>query len=312
MYRASAETNSLARLDLAAQKNDICLLHSETKEGRICAEETVCLIKKFLAPQKLELRQIEGLQVEDASRFRQVGIQRLFATLDELHQRYGNSLLNVTGGFKSVVPYMTIYGQLHRIPVVYIFERSEQLITLPPVPVNYDWDRLAQAGDALRWLEQEGVGSDEEFFRKIPGVSFEKREWFRSLLEQEGGEVTLSAFGMLLANALRQQEASVYLSPKAWKDDQRSSGKVRVQFKQMLSRAGNPIWRKQKFHKHSSELIIFKPGDTGERMGAFLRGDRVYICRLWATHDQYDSEARMERIDDYPISKFTPYLESVE
>lgn len=305
LHWASAEINSLARLELETH-DELFLLHSETGDGRVCAEETARLLEKHLGRQA-ELHQIVGLQVDDAGRFRHEGIQNLFATLDRLHQRYGDSVLNVTGGFKSVVPYMTLYGQLHRIPVVYVFEQSNQLITLPPVPVNYDWERLSQAGDALHWLVQEGVGREQEFFSKIPGVSYEEREWFRSLLEQDGNEVTLSAFGLLLVHALEQQEAQVLLSPKARQDHQASSGKVREQFDHLLDRVGDPIWRHQHRHAFSSELSIFKPGNTSKRMGAFLRGERVYVARLWSSHDQYEREAPAERIVDYPTSKFTPH-----
>jgi CRISPR/Cas system-associated protein Csm6 len=53
-------------------------------------------------------------------------------------------ILNATGCFKSVVPYLTLRGLLYRLNVVYIFEQSNALLTLPPAPIHFDllWARI--------------------------------------------------------------------------------------------------------------------------------------------------------------------------
>ena len=97
----------------------------------------------------VQLHEIPGLQVTDHDRFRREGIDNLFKILDDiskprLDRGQHDVWLNVTGGFKSVVPYVTLFGLLYRLPVVYIFERSNTLITLPPAAINFDFERLAR------------------------------------------------------------------------------------------------------------------------------------------------------------------------
>lgn len=305
LHHASAETNSMERLRPDPKQHRIALLHSETVDGKICAEEVADLVRKHFGLET-ELFYLNGLQVDNAQRFRLVGIQSIFETLDRLRQRDWNLLLNVTGGFKSVVPYMTLYGQIHQIEVVYIFERSNQLIRLPPAPINFDFERLKIAEEALRWLGEESVGSQEEFFQKMPQASHEDKKWCETLLEKDGESVTLSAFGIIMFNALRERPADVFVYPRAMETYQKyQSHTSGEQFRHMLSNVSNPLWRQQKIHHHSSELLIFKPGNTGERMGCFLKDGAVYVARLWQSHDQYLQEARAEKIKDYPIEKFT-------
>ena len=130
---ASAETNSLAKLKIT-QGDEVALLHSETPDGRICAEEVARLAEKHFetAP---TLREIAGLQVTDAQRFRRIGVQNLFSVLAELHSHRPDVVLNATGGFKAVVPYLTLYGLMHRLQVIYLFERSDSLITTAAGPL---------------------------------------------------------------------------------------------------------------------------------------------------------------------------------
>ena len=124
-------------------------------------------------------------------------------------------ILNTTGGFKSTVPYLTLYGLLHRLPVVYLLEQSDALLTLPPAPIQFDYGRLSQAADALTLLRQVTCLGKEEFFKLIPGVPHHDRAWYESLLEEEGAVVTLSAFGLLLVEAVQKEQAEVSRHPSA-------------------------------------------------------------------------------------------------
>ena len=305
LHWASAETNSLVRLKLDSKKDRIALLHSETEDGKICAEEVQKIINNNLDVQS-ELFCLQGLQVENAERFRREGIQSLFETLERLRQRDWNLRLNVTGGFKSVVPYMTLYGQFHQLEVVYIFERSSQLINLPPAPINFDYERLKIAEEALRWLGKKGVGGKQGFFNKMPEASREDQKWCATLLEDDGESVILSAFGLILYQALQARPTKVFLHQKARQIyEQHKTHKSGEQFSFMLKRVAEPLWRQQKIHAHSSELDIYKPGNTGERMGAFLLNGSVYVAQLWPNHDLYEQEATSERIADYPVEEFT-------
>lgn len=309
LTRASAETNSLHRLQVS-DRDLVVLLHTETDDGQICAEELQRLIAETFKAE-VELARIVGLQVSDQRRFRREGIQNLF---NEVHRRCRHMLdepeppivLNATGGFKSTVPYLTLYGLMYRLPVVYIFERSDALLWLPPAPIHFDYERLARAEAALRRLQELGAMPKHEFFELIPRLPFHERPWFESLLEEDDGMVTLSAFGFLLAEALEREQSQVYISPAAAKAYEASAGIARSQFTYMLDRVSDPLWRVQKRHTyHNSELVVFKPGKTRERMACIIEGSRVYVCELLDRDDYRRIEGK--RPSDYNLAEFVPW-----
>lgn len=46
--------------------------------------------------------------------------------------------INITAGYKGTIPYLTIVAQLLHIPLQYVYECSDALITIPPLPVGLD------------------------------------------------------------------------------------------------------------------------------------------------------------------------------
>ena len=251
---ASAESHSLYRMGLHAD-DTVHLLHSATEDGKTCALELKALIEgaKELG-QHVDIHDIAGLQVKDLSLFRREGIPNLFRKLDDISRpardrgRHHDVCLNITGGFKSVVPYVTLFGLLYRLHVVYIFERSDTLLTLPPALINFDFERLAQVEAALQRLYDQDIMLKDDFFKAIPNLDHSKREWVSSLLEEEDGLVALSAFGQLVSQAINPSLPSVHLSPNAQETYDRASGDLRRHFTVMLVRVANPLWREQARH----------------------------------------------------------------
>ena len=317
LTRASAELHSLFRMNL--DPGDVVhLLHTQTKDGKACAAALkVEISDNEELGQKVQLHEVCGLQVTDRNCFRREGIDSLFKILDRLskpHLDRGQQdvWLNVTGGYKSVVPYVTLFGLLYRLPVVYIFERSNTLITLPPAAINFDFERLAQVDDAIHRLVEEGVMPKNEFFKEIPNLDHAKRDWLSTLLEEDDGHVTLSAFGLLASRVINRDVSSVYLSPTALEAYNNAKGDVHRHFTGMLIRVSDPIWRRQKTHSfHGTDLTVFKPGNTSERMAAFVQNDEIYVCELYQ-HDQYERELPGRNKADYPLGSFRPWGKSAD
>jgi len=311
LVKASAESNSLVRMN-AMDTDEVHLLHSETDDGRVCAEELKKLFEDCFEID-CKAHKIVGLQVLDAPRFRRSGVQNLFAKLNEICKPHldnpeASVVLNAAGGFKSVTPYLTLFGLLYRIPVTYIFEQSPAMITLPPAPINFDYERLSQALNALNHLQDKAVIPREEFFERIRGIAYHERDWFESLLEEEDNQVTLSAFGSLLYETLAREQSSVFLSPRAKAALDESQGNAKGQFLFMLSRVGDPLWRLGKRHAFAgTDLNVYKPGNTAQRMAGFVRGSQIYICELFVNHDAYERELPGKQIADYPIAHFQPW-----
>jgi len=116
--------------------------------------------------------------------------------------------INMTGGFKAVVPFLAIYGQLYRIPTYYIFENAEELIQLPQLPINYDFSLVEDYYTAFEDANKgkQNLKTKKEFLINLdndPGEAekllkdFINRQLFKTV---EEGKIALTVYGKLLFN----------------------------------------------------------------------------------------------------------------
>ena len=245
LSRISAETNSLARMKVE-QGDDIVLLTTETQDGQICAEEIKTIIEETFSA-KVSIKRIEGLQVHDVDQFKKSGVQNLFDALDKHCIPSGSDkakkdvILNMTGGFKAVATYLVLYGMLYQVDVVYLYEQSNQLLTLPPAPLQFDWERMQPAVRAFQKLNADHVMDKGAFFDLVPGAGHEDRRWYETLLEEDGqGSVTLSAFGQLVARRLDFGEGDPLADGR---NPPPKAGEIRF-YKKRFSTQGHDIMRR--------------------------------------------------------------------
>lgn len=84
---------------------------------------------------------IKDLRVDSKDNYEK-GFMELIEQLDKL--KLGkNDILNITGGYKAIIPILTLYGQLKEIPLKYIYNESEldktnELVTVGNLPINFD------------------------------------------------------------------------------------------------------------------------------------------------------------------------------
>jgi putative CRISPR-associated protein (TIGR02619 family) len=186
----SAEIKSLIKMEI--NPNDrVILIASDTIDGKLSAE----LAQTFLTEREIclevEIKVIRGLQAIDASLFQREGLKNLLAFL--VSRGNEDIVLNLTGGFKSVVPYLSLIGMLFNKPVRYIHEDSEDVITLSNLPILMNDNLLLLVEDKLRKIEKETSIQKDEW---QAGIDFNDRR-FDALIEETRGQVTLSGLGLL-------------------------------------------------------------------------------------------------------------------
>ncbi|MFC1464063.1 MAG: putative CRISPR-associated protein [Candidatus Brachytrichaceae bacterium NZ_4S206] len=99
-------------------------------------------------------------------------------------------VFNLVGGFKTLQGYMTLMGMFYADRIVYIFERGDQCITIPRLPVQVDREPVKQHAVTLALLN----AHDEPISRsKLPT---QPPEVFVEPIDDE--KVTISAWGQLL------------------------------------------------------------------------------------------------------------------
>lgn len=148
-YDCCAETKTIQKIfELVNEK-----AKDETKQNKfkihlICTDTALSkvagkIIEKFYEKNDrftIELHEpITGLQVHNPDKFKDEGINNLITKIKEIKDKDNDVILNISGGYKALIPILTIIGQLENIPLKYIYEESEALIEIGQLPVNYDW-----------------------------------------------------------------------------------------------------------------------------------------------------------------------------
>lgn len=139
---ASAEIKSLIKIQKECNtKINVELICTDTILSMLSAEiikENINKINSNIIVEN-EIHVINGLQINDYRNFTQNGLQNLFRTLETLtYKDCDHDILNISGGYKAIIPYLTIYGQLYNIPINYIYEESDMLIKIGRLPIQFD------------------------------------------------------------------------------------------------------------------------------------------------------------------------------
>ncbi len=158
-----AEIKTLLELYKIKSKNaknglklEVYLITTDTAISKLAAdliEENIGYFEKNISVKDIKV--IEGLQTDDFKEFEGNGINNLFKEINMLFSlredkennkkdretkfNKNNTILNISGGYKALIPYMTIFAQLYGMESVYIYEDSDSLISIPALPVQIDW-----------------------------------------------------------------------------------------------------------------------------------------------------------------------------
>jgi len=193
--RLSAELNGLygfyRQEQKAFPKDDIHLLVcTDTALGQAAGDVLHDFLQTQYGQQVIPLTPT-GLTTRDVVSFTQ-GIKFLIKNLDEQIATYDAKnyeiIFNLTGGFKSLQGYLTVVAMFYADRLVYIFERSEELLSIPRLPIRLDEGLLRANAVALALMEEAGA--------VLPADSLKLPD---ALLEvDEQGDATLSGWGTLL------------------------------------------------------------------------------------------------------------------
>lgn len=310
---ASAEINSLNRLGVTPE-DTVVLLATDTVDGRICAEEVGrVLVRIFRLPDgNVRIERVPGLQVRDSDRLQKEGLPSLIEIalryIEDPQRRYGGEIvLNPTGGFKGVVPFLGILGMLFRLRTVYVFEFSDALVRLPPLPVSFDLHLFERAEAALGAMDRETALPLDKYYAKIQDFQEYERELFNGfIVELEPGMATMSPLAMVLYSMDQAGAHDIRLSPAARAELDQCEGVKRAALERMLARVASPLWRSVHAHINCGGLVYYKPGSTAERISAFIIDDAVMVCGLFANHDEYEKAINTQKLPT-DVSGYEPW-----
>lgn len=208
---ASAETNTTRMLPLN-QGDFIKLLHSDTPEGKWCAEA----LQRFYTSlhYSCELLSIEKLNYQTKN-FSEGGLKSLlqvtFKAIRQAKDRNQEIKICATGGFKAEIAFLNLIGLLMGIPVYYIHESFKELIRFPSLPIDWNMQIVEENYNFFLWIDakprsQIEVGS---WLKAIPALE-------PLVISDNDGFTYLSAAGDLIFKSFRAKRG---LSSIEWPPD---------------------------------------------------------------------------------------------
>nr|WP_225624282.1 putative CRISPR-associated protein [Thermoanaerobacterium thermosaccharolyticum] len=139
----SAEIKSVKKISEYLKEDiDVYLIATDTIVSSVAAD----IIKKFLEDDGFIVKFnpnidiIKGLQVKNKEQFISEGLSNLIKRINEIlkEEYYGNAAFNISGGYKAIIPYFTMMAQINGCDTYYIFEDTEELISIPAAPITID------------------------------------------------------------------------------------------------------------------------------------------------------------------------------
>jgi putative CRISPR-associated protein (TIGR02619 family) len=190
----SAELNGIYGLyqdDLSQGSQDAhFLIATDTAQGQI----TSSLLANFLKQQGIgntSVLSADGLSIASSRTFSQ-GIAKLLPQLQETIQGYQDSqyqvCFNLVGGFKALQGFFNVVGMFYADQIIYVFEGSNELITIPKLPVTIDPAQVEPHKVPLAMMNAEEIRASWEEAKKVPS------EWV-DVVDQE---MILSTWGQLV------------------------------------------------------------------------------------------------------------------
>jgi putative CRISPR-associated protein (TIGR02619 family) len=309
--QASAELNSLVHLlDGSGGRSDqLHFLASDTPDGVLAARVIADFASEFFHIETAQVHIIDGLQVANGRQFQQDGVRNLIGTIYDLLEKAPagtyQRVLNPTGGFKGVVPYLTLIGMIEAdTEISYIYERSPELIRLGRVPLDFNYQVVKEAYPALKAAESEFVSEaelrellhmdDRALFSSHPAWSF-----FDQTLDGGAIHFSLNGLGVIaLKNIGEIDRMPVYLSQQAAKrlDNAPEGSEDRRGFIKILEAIHDAGLRESNHHLYPNEANapVYKLGRQAQRAFYDDNGERILILEF-AVHineTEYDVAPR--------------------
>lgn len=306
----SAEIHSLVRIGI--DKSDrVLLFSSETLDGHCCALAVEKYLQRYWGGIEVKTEQILGLQVTNAEKFRNQGVVEFVKKATQAIDDYGSVILNPTGGYKALVPYMVLIGMIKGVECKYIFEQSTSLLELPPLPVEFNRSQFEAYKDIFETIDRDSVISQHDWENRVP---FQERSLLKPLIEPTNEGITLSAIGFLFLDIMRSSSALVpFLSRKALDDcfDNLAQLDNCDPFRFLTRVATSPdLLEDGKQHINMGQgLRWLKPGRTTDRYLVSVEGWRLLVWRAIREDQEGRNYPQTVQVDPvHDRRKYAPFL----
>ena len=292
---ASAEIKSLKKIRKHLKNNlDVYLFASDTILSNIAAE----IIKEYFKEnEQISIKKIipiKKLQVFNAKEFSKEGLINLISKIENIANKYyENVIFNITGGYKAVIPYMTIMAQINQCDIYYIFEDTDTLIKIPKTPIRVDYDEIEKNYSLLKKLE-----NGTENYSKWKNLYYEKIKQLEGFIEADVDTAFLSPIGQIFLSKYEQKYFVFYAPEDVWTEiEQKEDIKRTIETKFCFEE------QRKSQTESKNQHFVFDDGKNSNRIFYFEENNNIYIYKVFTNHDKYEKYLNTNR---------TPNIEKIK
>jgi len=292
-FDASAEIKSLIKLQEELKEDfDIYLVHSDTALGRLAAEiikDNISLYEEYgLKISRVDIHLIEELKIQNRQKFIQ-GMQELINNIYKISQNYwGNVVINITGGYKATIPYLTILAQVNQCPIYYIFENTDALIQIPNIPIDINWKLFEDYWKSFSLIEKSNGIKESDLPEKFLK---DCRAFLESVDIDNEHYCVLNPLGEILWNKYKEKYFVFYTTDDIY--EKINHKEIQRIFKSKFS---NPQIRGSKTQIKNNHYV-YDDGNNPYRIFYFEEKDVIYVYEVFANHDDYSKYLNDTLID---------------
>ena len=279
---ASAEIASLLKIqEELKEKVEIHLICTETIFSRLAGE---CIQKWFGGKNDFEIKEpivVKDLQVKNRKKFEKNGLTNLINEIEKIGQNgsyWDDCILNITGGYKGTIPFLTILGQVNMIPIYYIFEENEtdkyELIKMPNAPIDYKREIFERYWDEFRKIETGEVVEKNNL----------KNDFLvecSSCLTEAEDYIELNALGKILWNNYSKSFFLFYSTDDIFNEIEKQPDITRIlkgKFKEFIT-------TKNKTEKKQDHLV-YDDGNNNNRIYYFEDSGKIFIYKTFESEEK--------------------------
>ncbi|MBT1247057.1 MULTISPECIES: putative CRISPR-associated protein [unclassified Thermosipho (in: thermotogales)] len=285
--KASAEIESI--LEISKKYKDenkkVYLLTTDTILSYLSAEIIKTIFEEYVENSDIEIKihLVKSLNVNE--NFVE-GLNNLIEKIENIAGGYYENLIfNITGGYKGIIPYLTIMAVVNECEIYYIHEESNKLIRIPQIPLKIDYNLFEKYEELIIKLEN-GI----ESYQKLKVENYKACEKLEKsgLVEIVDDIAFLSPIGRILFNRYKGQFVYFYATDEIYKDIKNKKEIMRILKSKFFENYNSKTQDK-------SGHLVYDDGNNQNRIFYFKDGDEIYIYEVFEDHDKYEKYLNSEK-----------------
>ncbi|MEM8524995.1 MAG: hypothetical protein AAGG68_10145 [Bacteroidota bacterium] len=305
---ASAEIESI--LKILSSEEDVINVHliaTDTVLSQLAAE----IISSFLnthfsdrlkAHFNAKQDVIQDLRIDNYDKFK-LGLVRLS---DRFYQIVGNKLvanlsqeviLNITGGYKAIIPFLSLLGQVNQTKIQYTFEDTGVLIEIPQLPIKQNDKLFERYWKELHRLENE-ILNQYEYPELLKDLSI--------CFDLDGNDFCFNFLG----NALWKRFINRYFlsscTDEVWKEIEHHGNiqkEITTNFYSKEHRVKYSVKKPEPYNDH----LCYGKGRHDPRIFYLEDGEEIIIYKTFPKHNQ-NYETYLKKLADVRLKDLKEHL----